>query len=97
VALRWDHAAAWELIDDGALRSVASSSAPDLARSGFAAAGRGIRLQRGEGLPGRVCASGRPARIPDRQADPSFPSGRCRAACGVALRAWASPSAAGAA
>jgi PAS domain S-box-containing protein len=73
VALRWDHAAAWEVADDGALCSVATWSAPDVARSDFAAASRGVRLRRGEGLPGRVCASGRPARIPDLQADPNFP------------------------
>ena len=82
-ALGWDLAAAWET-DDGAMRCVETWCAPDVEGAAFAAASRDVRLRRGEGLPGRVWASGRPARIADIAADENFP--RATAASAADLR-----------
>jgi PAS domain S-box-containing protein len=71
-ALGWEFAAAWE-VEDGTMACVATWSAPDVDAGRFADSTRELRLVRGEGLPGRVWASGRPARIPDVHADPNFP------------------------
>jgi PAS domain S-box-containing protein len=71
-ALQWELAAAWE-VDGGAMTCVATWCAPGISGVRFVAATRSLRLARGEGLPGRVWATGRPARIDDLQADPNFP------------------------
>ena len=71
-ALDWDFAAAWE-IDDGTLRCAATWRRDGLDAAGFEVATQHLTLSRGEGLPGRVWATGRPARIPELDADPNFP------------------------
>jgi PAS domain S-box-containing protein len=68
--LGWHYGGAW-LPQAGVVRCVAVWAAPEAA--GFAAASRGLTLAPGEGLPGRVQASGEPAWIPDVAADPNFP------------------------
>jgi GAF domain-containing protein len=84
-ALGWDLGAAWE-VDDDAMACVATwrAAGGDGDGDGFHTASAGMRLRRGEGLPGRVWASGRPARIDDLGADPNFP--RARAARRAGLR-----------
>jgi PAS domain S-box-containing protein len=72
-ALRWDLAAAWEVGDDATMGCVATWSAAAIDGAGFEAATRALRLGRGDGLPGRVWATGRPARIADLHADRNFP------------------------
>jgi PAS domain S-box-containing protein len=72
-ALRWDLAAAWEVAGDGTMRCAAVWCAPGVSGARFAAATRALHLARGEGLPGRVWATGRPVRIVDLHADPNFP------------------------
>jgi PAS domain S-box-containing protein len=88
LALGWDLGAAWE-VDDEAMACVATWRSGDGDDDGFRAASAGTRLRRGEGLPGRVWASGRPARIADLGADPNFPrAGAARRAglhCGFAF------------
>jgi PAS domain S-box-containing protein len=74
-ALGWELAAAWEVGDDATLGCVATWGAPGIGGDRFMDATRALRLARGEGLPGRVWASGRPARIADVHADPNFPRG----------------------
>jgi PAS domain S-box-containing protein len=68
-ALRWDAGAVWAADGDDALRCIATWQGPDA----FAAETRGMTLAPGEGLPGRVWASGEPAWIVDLTADPNFP------------------------
>ena len=82
-ALGWDLGAAWE-VDDGEMACRATWRAAGDDSDGFEAASAGTRLRRGEGLPGRVWAAGRPARIEDLGADPNFP--RARAARRAGLR-----------
>jgi PAS domain S-box-containing protein len=81
-ALSWDLGAAWEVRDD-AMACVANWPAGDGDGGGFAAASARARLGRGEGLPGRVWASGRPAHIDDLAADPNFPRARAARAAGL--------------
>ena len=76
--LGWHYGGAW-LPQAGAVRCVATWAAPEGA--GFAGASRGLALAPGEGLPGRVQASGEPAWIPDIAADENFP--RLPAAAGL--------------
>src|SRR4051794_7719127 len=84
-ALQWELGAAWECdADGGALRCVATWCAPGIEGGRFVAETRELRLARGVGLPGRVWATGRPARIDDVHADPNFP--RATAAGGAGLQ-----------
>jgi PAS domain S-box-containing protein len=71
-ALQWELAAAWE-VDGAAMTCVATWCAPGISGVRFTAATRALRLARGDGLPGRVWATGRPARIADLHADANFP------------------------
>ncbi|HEX2103552.1 MAG TPA: PAS domain S-box protein [Solirubrobacteraceae bacterium] len=80
VALGWDVGATWEVRADDAMACVATWRAP----GGFNDATARTRLRRGEGLPGRVWASGRPAHIDDLREDPNFP--RAQAARRAGLR-----------
>jgi PAS domain S-box-containing protein len=82
-ALHWDLAAAWEVSGE-TMRCVAVWCAPGVKGAQFATATRARRLARGEGLPGRVWATGRPVRIADLHADPNFP--RAAAARRAGLR-----------
>ncbi|HEY7076181.1 MAG TPA: PAS domain S-box protein [Solirubrobacteraceae bacterium] len=70
-ALGWPLGAVWErdADDPAALRCVAVWSAPGFRDAGFAAATRRLRLRVGEGLPGGVLATGRPAWLADLPAD----------------------------
>jgi PAS domain S-box-containing protein len=73
-SLRWEIGAAWELdADRASMRCVATWCAPGVSGVRFAAATRRLSLARGEGLPGRVWSTGRPARISDLHDDPNFP------------------------
>jgi PAS domain S-box-containing protein len=71
-SLGWDVGAVWAAAgDDGALRCIETWRGPEP----FAAQSRSMALAPGEGLPGRVWASGEPAWIVDLAADPNFPRG----------------------
>jgi PAS domain S-box-containing protein len=68
--LGWDAGAVWTG-SDGDLRCVETWQAPEE----FDDTCRSLTLAPGEGLPGRVWASGEPAWIVDLGADPNFPRG----------------------
>jgi PAS domain S-box-containing protein len=70
-SLGWDAGALWTASgeDDGDLRCIETWQAPEE----FGETCRSLALAPGEGLPGRVWASGEPAWIADVGADPNFP------------------------
>jgi PAS domain S-box-containing protein len=68
--LGWHYGGAW-LPQAGAVRCVATWSAPEIVT--FADASKRLVLAFGEGLPGRVQASGEPTWIADVEADENFP------------------------
>ena len=70
-SLGWDAGTVWLPEDERceALRCVETWQAPE----SFERISRDVSLAPGEGLPGRVCASGEPAWIADVGADPNFP------------------------
>jgi PAS domain S-box-containing protein len=72
-SLGWDAGALWIAPDggDGALRCVETWQGPEP----FERTCRSMSLAPGEGLPGRVWASGEPAWIVDVRTDPNFPRG----------------------
>jgi PAS domain S-box-containing protein len=84
-ALGWELGAVWEVSRADDLRCVAiwQASAEDTVE--FRALTERMTFNRGEGLPGRVWATGKPAWIVDVVADPNFP--RAHAAASVGLRA----------
>src|SRR5215208_6339808 len=71
-ALGWELGAVWEVGPDGRLRCVRTWHAGDGAPE-FEALSERIVLERGEGLPGRVFASGEPMWIVDSPEDANFP------------------------
>src|SRR5215212_2689175 len=73
--LGWRLGAAWEPPpgDAGVLACVESWCAPGVDDSEFVSASRAMTLAPGEGLPGRVWATGEAAWIADVQGDPNFP------------------------
>jgi PAS domain S-box-containing protein len=77
-SLGWDAGALWRP-DDGALRCVVTWRGP----APFVRTSRDLALAPGEGLPGRVWASGEPTWIPDIGADPNFPRGEVAAHAGL--------------
>jgi len=77
-SLGWDAGALWTA-DAGALRCAATWQEPEP----FAEISRSLVLAPGEGLPGRVWASGEPAWIVDVSADPNFPRGESAARAGL--------------
>ena len=81
--LGWDAGAIWQPVAAGAgsLCCVETWRTP----AAWERISRSIRLAPGEGLPGRVCASGAPAWIPDVGADANFP--RAASALEAGLRA----------
>jgi PAS domain S-box-containing protein len=83
--LGWDLGAAWEVSSSNDLRCVAVWQASEAETLEFRSLSEGIILGRGEGLPGRVWASGEPAWIVDVVADANFP--RAHAAARAGLRA----------
>jgi PAS domain S-box-containing protein len=87
-ALGWQLGAVWEVApDDRRLRCVAIWQPPGADAQEFVELTQRITLAPGEGLPGRVWQSGKPAWIPDVPTDPNFPRARAgaRAGLGAAL------------
>jgi PAS domain S-box-containing protein len=80
-SLGWDAGALWTAPDgeDGALRCVEVWQGPEP----FVRASRSASLAPGEGLPGRVWASGEPAWIVDVRAEPDLPRGPSFARAGL--------------
>jgi PAS domain S-box-containing protein len=72
-ALGWEFAAAWEVTVEGTMRCAATWSAGGVDSAALAAASWELAFCRGEGLPGRVWATGRPAGIPELAAEESLP------------------------
>jgi two-component system, sensor histidine kinase and response regulator len=73
-ALGWEYGALWDVDPRaGVLRCTATWSAAPAAFESFAATSRDRTFVAGEGLPGRVWASGTAAWIPDVLCDPNFP------------------------
>jgi GAF domain len=70
-SLGWDVGAVWAAADDeaGVLRCIETWRGPEP----FAQTSRNLSLAPGEGLPGRVWASGAPAWIVDLSTDSNFP------------------------
>jgi len=85
--LGWRLGAAWEPPPGrpGELVCVETWCAPDVDDEDFVTLSRSITLAPGEGLPGRVWATGEAAWIADVQEDPNFP--RAQAATRAGLRA----------
>src|SRR5215207_6128587 len=77
-SLGWDAGAVWAP-QAGVLRCVMTWNAPE----SFVQASRSLALAPGEGLPGRVWASGQPAWIVDVGADASLPRGERAADAGL--------------
>jgi PAS domain S-box-containing protein len=72
-SLGWEVGAVWEVdVQDGRLHCVRTWHAGEWTRD-FEAVSEGLVLARGEGLPGRVLASGAPAWIAAAPDDPNFP------------------------
>jgi two-component system, cell cycle sensor histidine kinase and response regulator CckA len=72
--LGWDAGLLWRAdVEARELRCVALWSAPSSEAGEFEAMSRELALRSGEGLPGRVWASGAPAWIPDVAADRGLP------------------------
>ena len=73
-ALGWEYGALWDVDSRaGVLRCAATWSAAPAAFESFAATSLDRTFSPGEGLPGRVWATGTPAWIPDVLSDPNFP------------------------
>jgi len=73
-ALGWEYGALWDVDPRaGVLRCTATWSSMPASFESFAATSRNRTFAPGEGLPGRVWASGKPAWIPDVLCDPNFP------------------------
>jgi PAS domain S-box-containing protein len=73
-ALSWDYGALWNVDPaPGVLRCVETWHLPTIIVPEFEALSRRTVFTRGEGLPGRVWATGEPAWIPDMAGDAAFP------------------------
>jgi serine phosphatase RsbU (regulator of sigma subunit)/PAS domain-containing protein len=93
--LGWDAAGLWVLDASGQrLRHEAAWAAPGVDTAPLTAAHRRIRFGAGQGLPGRVWQSGRPAWVEDVAADDNFTRAPAMAAAGLRSAA-AFPVAAG--
>ena len=73
VDLDWEFGVAWELTVEGTMRCGATWRAGGVNGADFAAATGRLAFRRGEGLPGRVWATGRPASARELEADAGFP------------------------
>src|SRR5262249_40610095 len=82
-ALGWELGAVWEVSAGGQLRCVAVWQAPDAGADAFRSLTEGTKFDRGEGLPGRVWASGEPAWIMDVATDVNFPRAELAASAGL--------------
>ena len=78
-SLGWEVGGVWTAGEDGTLRCTATWRGPEP----FAEASRSIPLQPGEGLPGRVWASGKSAWIVDLATEPNFPRGPAAVLAGL--------------
>ncbi len=75
--LGWEHGGLWRVdAAAGVLRCVETWRPPGLAFPGFEEQSRRLAFASGEGLPGRVWESRRPAFIPDVAGDDNFPRAR---------------------
>ena len=83
--LGWQYGGVWLPVGGGVLHCVATWTAGGEALERFAMTSRTLVLAPGEGLPGRVQASGEPAWIPDVATDANFP--RHKDAAGAGLHA----------
>jgi PAS domain S-box-containing protein len=72
-ALGWEFGAVWEVTGDRTMRCAAIWTADGVDGAALAAATRGLEFCRGEGLPGRVWVTGRPAGIPELTGEESVP------------------------
>lgn len=82
-ALGWEVGAAWEVSPADELRCVAIWQASPKDTLEFRSLTEGITFNRGEGLPGRAWARGKPAWIVDVVADANFPRARAAARAGL--------------
>jgi diguanylate cyclase (GGDEF)-like protein/PAS domain S-box-containing protein len=83
-SMGWEFGALWRA-EDGKITCRECWSLPGVDMGSFEAASRGLSLERGAGLPGRVMQSGELEFIEDVGADPNFP--RARYAVEAGLRA----------
>ena len=82
--LDWAIGTLWAAdLSSDAMRRVQSWISPALDGADFDAATRLLTLRRGEGLPGRVWATGTPAWVSDVAADPEFIRGAAAGAAGL--------------
>jgi PAS domain S-box-containing protein len=81
--LGWDLGATWEVSTSEDLRCVAVWQSSEAETREFRSLSQRTRLARGEGLPGRVWASGEPAWIVDVVADANFPRAQAAASAGL--------------
>jgi PAS domain S-box-containing protein len=80
----WVLGAVWEAPEgEGTLSLVSGWHRPGTAVMDFVELTRQSRFERGEGLPGRVWASGQPCWIPDVASDRNFPRGPVAARVGL--------------
>jgi PAS domain S-box-containing protein len=82
-ALGWELGAAWEVVPGDGLRCVALWQGSDADMNEFRSLSKRRKFVSGEGLPGRVWASGEPAWIVDVVADNNFPRWRAAAQAGL--------------
>lgn len=82
--LGWSVGALWGLdIERSVLRCLATWRAPDSRAAAFEEMTAAMSFHKGDGLPGGVWATGRPAWIPDVANDPNFPRSTTAAADGL--------------
>ena len=81
--LGWHYGGVWLPVGGGVLHCVATWTAGGEALEHFAMTSRTLVLAPGEGLPGRVQATGQPAWIPDVATDANFPRRRDAAEAGL--------------
>jgi PAS domain S-box-containing protein len=83
-SLGWDFGAAWEETPDGErLRCVDVWEAPEAGTDRFRVLTERITFGRGEGLPGRVWATGEPVWIAELAGDSNFPRADAAATAGL--------------
>ncbi|WP_420125783.1 ATP-binding protein [Longimicrobium sp.] len=92
--LGWELGIFWAEDADGVLCAKASWGVPEVVGRGFETASEGMRLARGQGLPGRVWEHAAAEWIPDVTRHPDFPRREAAAALGLCA-AFAFPVAIG--
>ena len=81
--LDWDLGALWMVDGDNRLHCLDFCRTPGIQVDEFENLTRGMTLEKGVGLPGRVWASGAPARIDNVARDPNFPRAPVAARVGL--------------